>query len=60
MVIVRADVYYFRIADNTVDGTQNPSASSVKNVEWSTWTCPLGWPVQGWFALFLQYHLDRN
>lgn len=32
---------------NTVDGTQNPSASSVKNVEWSTWTCPLGWPVQG-------------
>jgi len=32
---------------NTIDGTQNPSASSVKNVEWQTWTCPLGWPVQG-------------
>jgi len=32
---------------NTIDGTQNPSASSVKNVEWSTWTCTLGWPVQG-------------
>merc|ERR1711907_280564 len=32
---------------NTVDGTQNPSASSVKNVDWVSWTCPLGWPVQG-------------
>merc|ERR1712100_755682 len=32
---------------NTIDGTQNPSASSVKNVEWASWTCPLGWPVQG-------------
>jgi len=32
---------------NTIDGTHNPSASSVKNVEWESWTCPLGWPVQG-------------
>lgn len=35
---------------NTVDGTQNPSASSVKNVDWASWTCPLGWPVQGVWA----------
>lgn len=23
------------------------SASAVKNVKWATWTCTLGWPVQG-------------
>jgi len=32
---------------NVADGSHNNSPSSVKNVDWSTWTCVLGWPVQG-------------
>merc|ERR1719478_12419 len=29
------------------NGEQEPSASKVRNVDWHTWTCTLGWPVQG-------------
>lgn len=28
-------------------GRQQKSASAMKDVEWATWTCTLGWPVQG-------------
>lgn len=31
-------------------GKQIKSASSVRDVEWFTWTCTLGWPVQGIFS----------
>ncbi|CAM9841758.1 unnamed protein product, partial [Phaeothamnion confervicola] len=32
-------------------GRQEPSASKLRDVQWTTWTCPLGWPVQGiWSA----------
>jgi len=31
-----------------VTGAQKPSgAADLKDSAWSTWTCPLGWPVQG-------------
>ena len=32
---------------NTADGKQITSASSLRDTEWATWTCTLGWPVQG-------------
>lgn len=32
---------------DTATSEQVRSASSVKNVAWATWTCVLGWPVQG-------------
>lgn len=32
---------------DTSTSEQVRSASSVKNVTWATWTCTLGWPVQG-------------
>ena len=28
-------------------GVQQVSATAMKDVEWHTWTCTLGWPVQG-------------
>jgi len=28
-------------------GTDIPAVSTLKDVPWSTWTCPLGWPVKG-------------
>lgn len=31
----------------TMDGEHVNSASTLKDVNWETWTCPLGWPVQG-------------
>ena len=32
---------------DTSGGLQVTSASSLKDVAWDTWTCTLGWPVQG-------------
>jgi echinoderm microtubule-associated protein-like 6 len=32
---------------NTSDGKQVKSISEVRDVKWETWTCTLGWPVQG-------------
>lgn len=32
---------------NTETGKQVTSASAVRDVQWTTWTCTLGWPVQG-------------
>eukprot|EP01029_Cantina_marsupialis_P014635 TRINITY_DN32098_c0_g1_i4.p1 TRINITY_DN32098_c0_g1~~TRINITY_DN32098_c0_g1_i4.p1 ORF type:complete len:1031 (+),score=348.41 TRINITY_DN32098_c0_g1_i4:513-3605(+) len=31
----------------TADGKQITRASSLRDVQWHTWTCTLGWPVQG-------------
>lgn len=28
-------------------GSHIPAASALKDVDWATWTCVLGWPVQG-------------
>jgi microtubule-associated protein-like 6 len=28
-------------------GSQIPAAAALKNADWETWTCVLGWPVQG-------------
>ena len=28
-------------------GAHLPSASRIKDLDWATWTCPLGWPIQG-------------
>ena len=28
-------------------GSSIPAISTLKDVHWATWTCPLGWPVQG-------------
>ena len=33
-------------------GAHIPAASSLKDVAWSTWTCTLGWPVQGIWPAF--------
>jgi echinoderm microtubule-associated protein-like 6 len=32
---------------NLSDGKPVLRGSTLMNTEWSTWTCPLGWPVQG-------------
>lgn len=32
---------------DTSSGKQVTSASELKDVKWATWTCTLGWPVQG-------------
>jgi WD40 repeat protein len=32
---------------NAGTGEQVPAASSLRDVDWATWTCVLGWPVQG-------------
>lgn len=34
-------------ADNTAKGQQITSASQMRDKHWATWTCVLGWPVQG-------------
>ena len=31
---------------NVEDGKQMKSQSQVRDIEWATWTCTLGWPVQ--------------
>ena len=38
--------YELLFADVTT-GSQIPAASALKNADWKTWTCTLGWPVQG-------------
>lgn len=35
---------------DTTNGKQITSATEVKDVKWQTWTCTLGWPVQGIWA----------
>jgi WD40 repeat protein len=38
---------YELLFSDASNGKQVTSASELKDVKWSTWTCPLGWPVQG-------------
>jgi WD40 repeat protein len=33
-------------------GIQQVSATAMKDVDWATWTCTLGWPVQGIWPAF--------
>lgn len=35
---------------DTTNGKQVTKASELKDVKWGTWTCTLGWPVQGIWA----------
>ena len=35
---------------DTTTGKQITSATELKDVKWDTWTCTLGWPVQGIWA----------
>ncbi len=38
---------------NAETGAQDPSgATNLRDAEWSTWTCVLGWPVQGIWPAF--------
>lgn len=38
--------FEFIISDSTT-GVHVPAISTLKDVRWDTWTCNLGWPVQG-------------
>jgi microtubule-associated protein-like 6 len=38
---------YELLFSNPKTGGQITSASSVKDTDWATWSCTLGWPVQG-------------
>ena len=38
---------YELLFSETNKGQQITSASSLRNTQWDTWTCTLGWPVQG-------------
>lgn len=38
---------YELLFSDTASGRQMTAASDLKDVAWDTWTCPLGWPVQG-------------
>ena len=44
LVAVNSQAYELKFV--SVDGKRNVASSSVKNTEWRTWTCVLGWPVQ--------------
>ena len=39
---------------NTADGAYFKLPSQLKNVKWQTWTCKMGWPVQGCWPKPLQ------
>jgi WD40 repeat protein/Ca2+-binding EF-hand superfamily protein len=49
---------------NAMDGTFISSASQLKDAQWATWTCVLGWPVQGafisLFRTFWRAAVDRG
>jgi len=38
---------YELLFSDVLTGKQISSSSSLKDVQWSSWTCTLGWPVQG-------------
>jgi WD40 repeat protein len=38
---------YELLFSNASNGKQITSASELKDVKWASWTCTLGWPVQG-------------
>ena len=41
------DGAYELLFSDASTGGHIPAASSLKDVDWATWTCVLGWPVQG-------------
>lgn len=41
---------YEQLFYNAIDGTYINSASQLKDTQWASWTCTLGWPVQGLWA----------
>lgn len=43
LLVVNSQAYELKFVN--VEGKRNVSSSSVKNVEWLSWTCVLGWPV---------------
>jgi microtubule-associated protein-like 6 len=46
-VVVNSQAYELKFAD--IQSKQSIPARSVKDVEWASWTCKIGWPVQGIF-----------
>lgn len=44
LVAVNSQAYELKFV--SIDAKKNVASSSVKNTEWRTWTCVLGWPVQ--------------
>jgi hypothetical protein len=52
------ELIFWRRAD---DGfTQEPSATKMRDVCWSTWTSSLGWPVQGIWPPVGRQHCSRH
>jgi WD40 repeat protein/Ca2+-binding EF-hand superfamily protein len=47
IVMANSQAYELKFAD--VRSKQQVSAKAVRDVEWATWTCKIGWPVQGIF-----------
>lgn len=48
---------YEHLYFDTSDGAHQPSPSALRDVEWATWTIPLGWPVQGKLSLNFFLHI---
>lgn len=46
------DGAYELLFGDIATGAHIPAASSLKDVQWATWTCVLGWPVQGIWPAF--------
>jgi WD40 repeat protein/Ca2+-binding EF-hand superfamily protein len=46
-LMINSQAYELKFVD--IDSKKQIAASSVKDVKWSSWTCKLGWAVQGIF-----------
>ena len=44
LIVANSQAYELKFVN--VEGKRNIASSSVRTVEWATWTCVLGWPVQ--------------
>ena len=44
LVVVNLQAYELKFVN--IEGKRNVASSSTKSVEWASWTCVLGWPVQ--------------
>jgi len=45
MIVANSQAYELKFI--SVSAKKDVAASSTRDVEWATWTCTLGWPVQG-------------